>query len=191
MPPPPPDQKVLLPKGAKCGKASDCQSSICAQGRCCGSPCAGKCMACDLAGQEGNCAPVPPGKDPHNSCNPDPVSTCGQDGNCDGKGQCQKYGPGTVCAPGTCASDKVVMIKHCDGAGNCNPAPDKSCFPYKCDPASKQCHASCTSGNQNATCSGYYACFGAKNTCYSSCSSDNHCKSNGECNKSSKKCKKD
>ena len=189
--PPMPDQKVLLAKGANCAKPADCQSGICAQGRCCGSTCAAKCMACDLGGLEGNCSPVPSGQDPHNSCNLDPAPTCGLDGTCDGKGQCRKHLPGTECAVSGCAKSNIVGIKHCDGNGNCNHAPDKNCFPYNCNPANTQCHSSCTSGNQNSTCAGYYACNTGNNQCYSSCSYDKHCKSSGECNKSSQKCKKD
>jgi len=185
----PPDQKVLLSNGAKCGSPAECKSNICAQGRCCNAPCAGTCVACDLAGKEGACSPVPPGHDPHNSCSQDPAASCKKDGECDGAGACRQYGPGTVCAPGNCSNGKMINIKHCDGKGNCNPAPDQPCFPFKCNTASKQCHSSCTKSNQSSHCSGYYACNTSSKQCYSSCSNKWQCKSGGECEK--KKCVED
>ena len=187
------DQPPKLPLGASCKMPIECQSLKCFQGVCCNAPCGGACQACDQGASKGQCLPVPAGKDPHNSCAKQPVSGCGQDGECNGAGQCRKYLAGTECAAGVCnAGDTAVTgIKKCDGNGACLAKTDQNCFPFKCNPAANACHASCTKSNQNAHCAGYYACNANISQCYSKCTSDSHCKSNGECNNSSKKCKKD
>jgi hypothetical protein len=67
--------------GEACTTGARCASGACADGRCCSSACTGSCQACNVAGQEGTCAPVPDGTDP--------IAECGLGRLCDGMGACR------------------------------------------------------------------------------------------------------
>jgi hypothetical protein len=55
--------------GGACDAVADCQAGLfCADGVCCTTACGGTCMACDLSGSAGTCAPVPAGTDPDLEC---------------------------------------------------------------------------------------------------------------------------
>ena len=56
------------PIGATCGNNDECNSTFCAQGRCCGTACTGTCRSCAVAGSEGTCRNVPDGQDLHGHC---------------------------------------------------------------------------------------------------------------------------
>ncbi|HEY2899728.1 MAG TPA: Dickkopf N-terminal cysteine-rich domain-containing protein, partial [Polyangia bacterium] len=89
-----------LPKkslGAACS-SGQCADGACVDGVCCESACQDKCYACSstLTGQpDGKCKPIQPAKTPQGECAASDASTCGQDGSCDGNGQCRKWSSGT------------------------------------------------------------------------------------------------
>ena len=43
------------PQGAVCASDSECDTNVCAQGRCCGSKCTGNKKSCSMPGHEGTC----------------------------------------------------------------------------------------------------------------------------------------
>ena len=124
------DRKAV--DGTPCQAGGDCRSGTCVDGVCCESPCAGTCMACDVAEQAGKCLPVPDEQDPDDDCAQEPATTCGRDGVCDGKGACRKYKPGTECAPAGCMDGTQRAASTCDGNGVCQPGATKSCAPAMC-----------------------------------------------------------
>jgi hypothetical protein len=73
------------PNGAMCSTGPECASGLCVDGVCCDGACTGVCLACNVSGKEGTCAPVPGGTDPAGECND---ADCVAGGNCDGGGQC-------------------------------------------------------------------------------------------------------
>ncbi|MCG5051578.1 MAG: hypothetical protein KA712_01335 [Myxococcales bacterium] len=90
--------------GQRCLAAADCASGHCVHGVCCETACAGACLSCTQAGQEGKCVPLPAGKEDE---------ACGPELRCDGVGGC---GPactlhsdcptGQACVDGTCVTPK-------------------------------------------------------------------------------------
>ncbi len=55
--------------GGACDEPSDCDGGLfCVDGVCCNSTCTGSCEACNVAGAEGTCAPIPTGTDPDGEC---------------------------------------------------------------------------------------------------------------------------
>jgi hypothetical protein len=70
--------------GERCTDAAQCASGSCTDGRCCDAACDGICVACDLAGMLGACAPHAAGTDPDMECGA---------GGCDGAGGCRMGGP--------------------------------------------------------------------------------------------------
>ncbi len=102
--------------GAACSGESDCRIAHCVDGYCCDVLCSGLCEACNVAGHEGTCTPVPAGKDPAGECDAAAPSTCQLNGFCDGKGLCQFYGAETACNDG---QDICTSGDHCDGKGAC------------------------------------------------------------------------
>jgi len=55
--------------GDPCGAPDECTDGLsCVDGVCCTSACTGACEACNVAGSEGSCAPVPDGTDPAGEC---------------------------------------------------------------------------------------------------------------------------
>jgi hypothetical protein len=119
--------------GTPCSSASDCVSEYCVDGVCCDSPCNSLCVACAAslqestggAPQDGHCAPARSGTNPHHdSCGPDPSSTCGHDGQCDGTGACQYFASTTTC--GSCTGNSLTS-SACNGAGACVVGTAASC----------------------------------------------------------------
>jgi hypothetical protein len=98
-----------------CDGVDDCGGGPCVDGYCCDSPCDGKCEACDLPGDEGDCTPVAKGEDPDGECAVDETGSCGQNGTCDGKGRCDKYGTDTPCNDDKWCTDN----DFCNGEGAC------------------------------------------------------------------------
>lgn len=134
----PPD--AGLAKGAPCTSKEQCQTTFCIDGVCCDKACDG-CDACSAAmtgGEDGTCAPVASGTDPHEACADEtaatPANPCGNDGTCDGKGACRKVGAGQECGPASCSSDGTTFTpaSSCDGNGVCSPGTPQVCTPYEC-----------------------------------------------------------
>jgi hypothetical protein len=71
------------PQAAACLRNAMCTTFLCADGVCCGQPCAGTCSTCNLfSGPPGTCVNVPPGQN-----NPNHPCTTGT--SCNGAGVCQ------------------------------------------------------------------------------------------------------
>jgi hypothetical protein len=131
--------------GQACGCGGDCQSGFCVDGICCNTACTDTCKTCNDQSAPGICTFVPSGgQAPPGSCPMADVSTCGQDGTCDGQGRCRKYPAGTVCTAGTCDGASVSDVNVCDGEGRCKSGPATICAPYDCDPTTNKCATSCT-----------------------------------------------
>ncbi|HEY2901845.1 MAG TPA: hypothetical protein VGL59_14780 [Polyangia bacterium] len=143
--------------GTVCACDGDCDSGFCIDGVCCASACQDTCKACNVPGMMGTCAFVPEGIKPRSAttCAPSAMSTCGQDGTCDGSGACRQYPAGTVCLAGTCDGAAVSGINVCNGSGRCVPGSLKICVPYSCNQAQKDCASACTT---SADCSTGHAC---------------------------------
>jgi hypothetical protein len=130
----------LLPKGAACDAADQgktCLSGHCADGVCCDKACTGTCQACTVARTgvaTGTCAPALAGTDPHDDCDTDDPSSCGNDGACDGTGACRQYPDGTVCAAGCC------------GGGGGGRICEYSCRLGSCDISTPSIRDMCTGG---------------------------------------------
>ena len=131
------DAPAGSPNGTACVKDAECSSARCIDGVCCASACSG-CSACAkaLTGRDdGICAPVASGKDPHEAC-ADQTATqaCGEDGTCDGQGACRKVGSGKGCGQASCSADGNTFTPEprCDGNGACVPGTPQVCTPYPC-----------------------------------------------------------
>jgi hypothetical protein len=162
--------------GTPCTTGGQCQSGHCVDGVCCITACGGPCVACNLLGSKGTCAPVPAGSDPGNDCIQDPINTCGLDGTCDGSGACRNYPVGTVCGT-SCTGPETLQSMVCDGAGTCGAGAQISCVPYKCDPTAAACYTSCTS---DAQCS-RYVCDIVNSICMTSCATVADCQPGYKC----------
>jgi len=141
--------------GAMCAAGKECLNAACVENVCCNTACNGKCVSClgtRTGGSDGTCAYAKAGTDPHNDCDPTDPSTCGLDGFCDGAGQCEKFGNGTVCAAGMCGTGSYTPQRTCS-QGVCGAAAPMSCGAATCDNASG-CRTTCT-GNQDCTGNNY------------------------------------
>jgi hypothetical protein len=143
-----PDGAVPRKPGYPCAMANECDSGYCIDGYCCDTLCdprdpANKCRACNVPGSEGHCIFAEDGTDPRGMCDQSDATTCGQDGLCDGLGNCRLWGTGTLCGPGGCVAGGITAPPACDGAGNCVPRnATASCAPYACDGVA--CDTTCT-----------------------------------------------
>jgi hypothetical protein len=133
-----PDGAVPRGLGWPCDVAKDCDTQLCVDGYCCDDLCdptepRNKCRACNVPGIEGRCVVALDGTDPRGSCAEEAPSTCGQDGTCDGRGQCRKWLSGTACSTPSCSAGSISYARACDGQGGCAPAaPPISCGPFDC-----------------------------------------------------------
>src|SRR5690606_13844338 len=59
---------ALSSNGTPCADGTECGSGLCIDAHCCDSACDGICEACDVAGVEGTCSPVPAATDPAGDC---------------------------------------------------------------------------------------------------------------------------
>ena len=185
------ESRPPAPNGQPCNQDGQCQSSHCSDGVCCAVACSGPCNQCNEPGLEGICtvgaqgASPPPGK----TCAASPVSSCGLDGTCDGRGSCRHWPAATVCKPAQCEASahptRLSLAWHCDGAGGCVPLGEIDCDPYGCDVAHQQCFSVCSttvpmSCGADASCDSSGRCDGALPPLGSSCSSNASCAS-GQC----------
>lgn len=140
--------RALGNDGTACSADGDCGHGHCVDGVCCAvdaSACGG-CNACNVAGKEGTCTPVPVGTDPHNFCS----ATCTN--KCDGAGACRAGNAGATCSQ-TCADAQNVNSFHCDGTTVACPttSPTTAACPslFACDVSvTKHCFTTCTSDAQ-------------------------------------------
>jgi hypothetical protein len=151
-PPPPPDAPGAdhvdafagRPVGDGCNADGECALRLCVDHVCCATACAGTCMACASSKTgvaNGTCAPVFDDSDPDNDCAQDAPMSCGQDGMCNGNGQCRRYGSATSCGPPTCAGSTYTEPRACTGQGFCAQATAHDCGRYLC--ALDGCLTSC------------------------------------------------
>ncbi len=158
----------------------------CVDGYCCNSACSGACTACDVAGHEGTCSPVPANTPPHGTraCL-GTGTTCG--GSCDGNGACSY--PSGSCGGPSCSGTNYVATGTCQG-GTCTAGATTVCHGPSngstgvpsCS-TSTGCGISCNSGTPN-NCGG--ACVNqqtdSKNCggCGNKCAANHSCQS-GSC----------
>ena len=135
----------LSPLGAMCTVAADCVSNFCVDGRCCADACTGQCKACDVAGSEGTCSPLPNNTaDPLQPCALTAESTCGTDSKCDGAGACRFWDTNTICRQKSCTGVIATNQEKCTTGHTC-PGPNTSnCGNIKCDMTAGTCKVSCT-----------------------------------------------
>ena len=143
------------PLGAFCSAGSECQSTICAEGVCCATACAGACQSCAITGTMGQCTAVVSGPDPAGSCADHGGTSCATDGKCQA-GACEKYPQGTSCANASCAASGTTFTAggSCDGAGTCVVPAPTSCFPFACE--TNACKATCAN---DADCAAPASCI--------------------------------
>jgi hypothetical protein len=122
--------------GKACAAGKECTSTNCVDGMCCNSKCDGTCNSCkkdhtNVA--DGTCASVVTGKDPYNSCQDETaINACGNTGNCDGTGACQKVDKSKTCGTASCNSATFTPASMCDGLGVCKPGSKTDCGQYQC-----------------------------------------------------------
>lgn len=147
----------LKSDGQTCTLGSDCSSTFCVDGVCCENSCAGACRSCNI-GTPGKCTMVVANApDPHGVCINQGASTCGNDGLCNGIGECRKYPAGTECVPPSCSMNRyVVAASRCDGNGLCVDGGMTDCTPFGCNSSTQACYDQCA---DNAQCCCGYRCF--------------------------------
>lgn len=148
--------------GTPCGVGNECTSGACVDGVCCNTACTGTCVSCLTAktgATNGMCTFIKGGM-PDSRCTASDKSTCGQDGNCDGSGQCEKWPSSAVCASGTCSNGNYLAARTCS-QGACSPAVQTACGAAVCDPATG-CRTNCTS---NSDCTGNNYCDSGTKKC--------------------------
>jgi hypothetical protein len=176
-------------KGEVCSKSNECAAvdsnpsgyGYCVDGRCCDGACNSACFACAAAltstGLDGECNPAKVGTDPHNGCAEETSDSCGQTGQCDGNGACQKYDARTVCGAAVCTGN-TLQGKLCNGLGSCQDDPGGvACDPYVC--AQDKCARPCTG---NSDCIPKFYC--ASGACTKQRDNGQSCKTTDECGSS-------
>jgi subtilisin-like proprotein convertase family protein len=135
------------------------------------SPSTDPLQECGICGQcdgVGSCVKTPAGEDdPRQTCDAIKklATTCSYDGTCNGDGACRLWTWGTVCVNGTgCtaadggAGDWANGASICNGNGQCIPAGQLACSPYRCN-GTDACFDTC---NTNAECAPTAICYGNK-----------------------------
>src|SRR4051812_27090746 len=139
-------------QGESCTRAGDCATGSCADGVCCNSACGDACHACNLPNNVGTCVAVGRGEaSRHGGCAKQDPASCGNNGLCDGAGQCQRYDTTTVCRQPTCSkvANALTPDARCDGQGKCASSGQAlSCAPFVCRDDGSGCADSCN-GNGN------------------------------------------
>ncbi len=154
-----------LANGEACTADTECASGRCLDGVCCATACSG-CNACSnaLTGKDdGTCAPVASGQDPHDACADETAANqCGNDGTCDGNGACRKVSTGHVCKEASCSGNGTTFTptSTCDGNGACTTETPQNCAGFQC--AATGCLKACTS---QADCGDANYCNVSTGTC--------------------------
>ncbi|MEO0323091.1 MAG: Dickkopf N-terminal cysteine-rich domain-containing protein [Myxococcota bacterium] len=173
------DDECQLPfaLGDACTLNTDCASSFCVDGVCCGSLCDAQCEGCAEVGFEGSCVPVlgaPRGT----------RAACAGDGSacnaaCDGvsRAACAFPGAEVSCRDASCMDGVATLSTPCDGTGSCPAAVDIACAPFLCgtDACATTCAADveCSLGNY---CDGGSLCV-AQRVTGTACGRDGECAS--------------
>jgi hypothetical protein len=171
------------PLGAACTAGTECASSFCQQGVCCGSTCTGTCKSCAIPGATtlGTCSNVTAGqKDSLDRCPTTAASTCMTDGTCDGAGACHLHPLGTQCVAGACSGSTLTPVRTCDGIGNCLMVTTAQCNPFLCN-TNGTCKNSCTPATSAADCVAPNVCTGTscgKRPTGTACTATGDCESN-------------
>ena len=142
-------------QGQACRSSDDCGSTYCVDGVCCASACTGTCQACNLAGSEGRCVPVPAGQDPNQECPADLAAACGRAGGCNGAGACRMQPEGAPCGGSKVCAGITESQRACNGSGTCVTFNPRYCTPYRC--AGNACAETCLA---NYDCAPGYVCVG-------------------------------
>jgi hypothetical protein len=152
------------PNSATCTIGGECNSGVCAQGFCCDRDCSGTCQSCALAGTVGVCSLVPAGGAPAvaSQCPAAAVSTCGNDGTCNGSGGCRLFASGTQCVAGSCNTGATsVQPRLCNGTGTCQTSTTGTCpGGFNCNTGANVCRSTCTIPSQATDCAGPNVCTG-------------------------------
>jgi hypothetical protein len=166
--------------GTACGAGNECTSGACVDSICCQNACTQLCYACTAAktgGSDGTCQAIKAGT-ANSGCTSSDQSTCGQDGTCDGNGQCRVWVPGTQCGAGMCvASGNYYLSTRTCNQGTCTQATQTSCGSAACDPTTG-CKKTCAS---NTDCVGTTYCNTSTNTCSPQKTGGTVCGAAGEC----------
>ncbi len=165
--------------GTPCNGSNECKSGFCVDGFCCNEACGGLCRTCaqnpgtcvfvsgglDPAGEcglcqacngAGACGNATAGTDPGGDCADDGISTCLQDGTCNGTGICRLYVPGSICQAQACSGETLHTADSCNGTGLCVDSGTSSCAPYVCNALGTACRTECT---ENAHCVADHYCL--------------------------------
>ena len=137
--------------GASCTDGTQCASSFCVDGVCCGNACVGPCRSCNQPNSDGTCQPYGPGTDPAGEC------TGGA--TCNGAGACgppagglkpngQLCGGRSECTSGFC-KDGVCCNNACDG--QCRTCETGTCADVKRRTDPPECDGTMMCNN-NAKC---------------------------------------
>ena len=180
--------QCIVPRvnGEGCAVAAECGSGQCVDGVCCGTPCDGACVACNLAGSLGTCAPHAAGEDPEGECG---GGWCGGGAACSADCSAAGCKPGLACLGGTCVGTQGGGAPCSSGAqcqsGSCA---DGVCCDAACTGACQQCNVqgkegTCTPAaagtDPDGDCGGLW-CGGAA-ACLAQCSGDPDCKAGLSC----------
>ena len=142
-----------LGNGSTCAGNSTCQSGFCVDSVCCSSTCSGACQACSAAkkggGASGVCGSIANGTDPDNECAAQSVTSCGNDGYCNGAGACRKHPAGITCRPAAGGCD---VAETCPGNGAACPADALLSAATVCRSASGACDVAEVCSGTSASC---------------------------------------
>jgi hypothetical protein len=96
--------------------------------------------------------------DPNGLCTDQGPTSCGNNGKCDGSGNCQKYPDNTTCSQASCASAATLNLAGACSSGSCK-VTQHDCTPFAC--SANACTSTC---NVDTDCiSGY--CTGPGGMC--------------------------
>ncbi len=154
--------------GDACTGSAQCNDGLsCVDGVCCTSSCTGSCMACNVPGNLGTCAPVPAGTDPAAEC---------------GGFSCGGYYAGWTGDQCYLRADAPASAVSCDGSGACEVAADvcptrpQGALTLNCDdvcqsPTSGTCNGTLAGACSNAAAGSQSCGVGACRTTVARCNS--------------------